>query len=46
MEWFAPGSFSATPAVGAALETKKALCEVHIRTGQREVAVFPAYESE
>ncbi|EFW1323340.1 type I toxin-antitoxin system toxin MokC, partial [Escherichia coli] len=24
----------------------KDLCEVHIRTGQTEVAVFTAYESE
>nr|WP_064756482.1 Hok/Gef family protein [Escherichia coli] len=34
------------PAVGAALETKKALCEVHTRTGQGGVVFFPAYESE
>ncbi|WP_097432365.1 Hok/Gef family protein, partial [Escherichia coli] len=33
-------------AVGAALVTRKALCEVHIRPGQTEVVVFPAYESE
>ncbi|EFA4307720.1 TPA: type I toxin-antitoxin system toxin MokC, partial [Escherichia coli] len=26
--------------------TRKDLCEVHIRTGQTEVAVFTAYESE
>ena len=26
--------------------TVKDLCEVHIRTGQTEVAVFTAYESE
>ncbi|TWS15044.1 type I toxin-antitoxin system Hok family toxin [Escherichia coli] len=43
---FAPLSFFFTPAVGAALVTRKALCEVHIRTGQRGVAVFTAYESE
>ncbi|MGQ7121731.1 Hok/Gef family protein, partial [Escherichia sp. HC-CC4] len=30
----------------AALVTRKDLCEVHIRTGQTEVAVFTAYESE
>ncbi|MBE7977207.1 type I toxin-antitoxin system Hok family toxin [Escherichia coli] len=29
-----------------ALVTRKDLCEVHIRTGQTEVAVFTAYESE
>ncbi|WP_000652230.1 Hok/Gef family protein, partial [Escherichia sp. TW09276] len=34
------------PAVVAALVTRKDLCEVHIRTGQTEVAVFTAYESE
>ncbi|WP_250559893.1 Hok/Gef family protein, partial [Escherichia coli] len=28
-----------------ALVTRKDLCEVHIRTGQTEVAVFTAYES-
>ncbi len=33
-------------AVVAALVTRKDLCEVHIRTGQTEVAVFTAYESE
>lgn len=32
-------------AVVAALVTRKDLCEVHIRTGQTEVAVFTAYES-
>ncbi|EFZ4565824.1 TPA: type I toxin-antitoxin system toxin MokC [Escherichia coli] len=32
--------------VVAALVTRKDLCEVHIRTGQTEVAVFTAYESE
>ncbi|WP_436835001.1 Hok/Gef family protein [Shigella flexneri] len=26
--------------------TKKALCEVHTRTGQRGVAFFPAYKPE
>ncbi len=31
-------------AVVAALVTRKDLCEVHIRTGQTEVAVFTAYE--
>jgi Hok/gef family. len=30
----------------AVLVTRKDLCEVHIRTGQTEVAVFTAYESE
>ncbi|WP_440939589.1 Hok/Gef family protein [Escherichia coli] len=30
----------------AAVVTKKALCEVPTRTGQRGVVVFPAYESE
>lgn len=30
-------------AVVAALVTRKDLCEVHIRTGQTEVAVFTAY---
>lgn len=30
----------------AVLVTRKDLCEVHIRTGQAEVAVFTAYESE
>ncbi|WP_064756455.1 Hok/Gef family protein [Escherichia coli] len=34
------------PAVAAALVTKKALCEVHIRTGQTGVGFFPAYEPE
>nr|EFJ4089223.1 type I toxin-antitoxin system Hok family toxin [Escherichia coli] len=29
-----------------ALVTRKDLCEVRIRTGQTEVAVFTAYESE
>ncbi|EES3245994.1 Hok/Gef family protein [Escherichia coli] len=29
-----------------ALVTRKDLCEVRIRTGQTEVAVFVAYESE
>ena len=33
-------------AVVAALVTRKDLCEVHIRTGHTEVAVFTAYESE
>ncbi len=33
-------------AVVAALVTRKDLCEVHIRTGQTEVAVFTAYESD
>ena len=33
-------------AVVAALVTRKDLCEVHIRTGQTEGAVFTAYESE
>ncbi|EFB1133595.1 type I toxin-antitoxin system Hok family toxin [Escherichia coli] len=33
-------------AVVAVLVTRKDLCEVHIRTGQTEVAVFTAYESE
>ncbi|HFP1094116.1 TPA: type I toxin-antitoxin system toxin MokC [Escherichia coli] len=33
-------------AVVAALVTRKDLCEVHIRNGQTEVAVFTAYESE
>ncbi|EEW7864900.1 type I toxin-antitoxin system Hok family toxin, partial [Escherichia coli] len=28
------------------LVTRKDLCEVRIRTGQTEVAVFTAYESE
>jgi Hok/gef family. len=28
------------------LVTRKDLCEVHIRTGQTEVAAFTAYESE
>lgn len=32
--------------VMAVLVTRKDLCEVHIRTGQTEVAVFTAYESE
>lgn len=32
-------------AVVAALVTRKDLCEVHIRTGQTEVAVFTAYGS-
>jgi len=30
----------------AVLVTRKDLCEDHIRTGQTEVAVFTAYESE
>ncbi|EZB70542.1 regulatory protein [Escherichia coli O157:H7 str. K1845] len=30
----------------AALVTRKDLCEVRIRTGQTEVAVFTAYEPE
>ena len=30
-------------AVVAALVTRKDLCEVHIRTGQTEVAVFPRH---
>ena len=33
-------------AMKQALVTRKDLCEVHIRTGQTEVAVFTAYESE
>ncbi|PGF58230.1 hypothetical protein BMR19_23940 [Escherichia coli] len=33
-------------AVVAALVTRKDLCEVRIRTGQTEVAVFTAYEPE
>ncbi|EEN7701603.1 type I toxin-antitoxin system Hok family toxin [Salmonella enterica subsp. enterica serovar Muenchen] len=32
--------------VMAVLVTRKDLCEVRIRTGQTEVAVFTAYESE
>ncbi|EOB3934805.1 Hok/Gef family protein [Salmonella enterica] len=32
--------------VMAVLVTRKDLCEVCIRTGQTEVAVFTAYESE
>ncbi|TWQ04863.1 type I toxin-antitoxin system Hok family toxin [Escherichia coli] len=44
--FFAALSFFFPPAVVAALVTRKALCEVHIRTGQTEVAVFTAYESE
>ncbi|EFB5187776.1 type I toxin-antitoxin system Hok family toxin [Escherichia albertii] len=32
--------------VVTALVTRKDLCEVRIRTGQTEVAVFTAYESE
>ncbi|ELY5939601.1 type I toxin-antitoxin system Hok family toxin [Cronobacter malonaticus] len=33
-------------AVAAVLVTRKDLCEVRIRTGNMEVAVFTAYESE
>ncbi len=33
-------------AIVAALVTRKDLCEVHIRTGQTEVAVFTAYEPD
>ncbi|EBD6267014.1 type I toxin-antitoxin system hok family toxin [Salmonella enterica subsp. enterica serovar Offa] len=33
-------------AIMAVLVTRKDLCEVRIRTGQTEVAVFTAYESE
>ncbi|EEZ9369696.1 type I toxin-antitoxin system Hok family toxin [Escherichia coli] len=33
-------------AIVTALVTRKDLCEVRIRTGQTEVAVFTAYESE
>ncbi|EOG5422598.1 Hok/Gef family protein [Cronobacter sakazakii] len=33
-------------AVAAVLVTRKDLCEVRIRTGHMEVAVFTAYESE
>lgn len=33
-------------AILAVLVTRKDLCEVHIRTGQTEVAAFTAYESE
>ncbi|EAQ5935408.1 type I toxin-antitoxin system Hok family toxin [Salmonella enterica] len=32
--------------VMAVLVTRKDLCEVRIRTGQTEIAVFTAYESE
>lgn len=31
--------------VMSVLVTRKDLCEVHIRSGQTEVAVFTAYES-
>ncbi|HAW3793026.1 protein hokC [Escherichia coli] len=37
--------FSLTVIV-TALVTRKDLCEVRIRTGQTEVTVFTAYESE
>ncbi|OVB26055.1 hypothetical protein, partial [Escherichia coli] len=43
---FPPLSFFFPPAVGGALERKKALCEVHTRTGQRGVVFFTVYESE
>ncbi|WP_097737195.1 hypothetical protein [Escherichia coli] len=43
---FAPRIFFYPPAGGGALETKKALCGFHTRTGQREVVFFPAYEPE
>ncbi|RCQ66900.1 protein hokC [Escherichia coli] len=43
---FAPLSVIFPPAVGAALETKKALWEVHTRTGQRGVVFSTAYEPE
>ncbi|EHB0530217.1 type I toxin-antitoxin system Hok family toxin [Escherichia coli] len=32
--------------IATVLVTRKDLCEVRIRTGQTEVAVFTAYESE
>ncbi|NUE61205.1 Hok/Gef family protein, partial [Escherichia coli] len=43
---FAPCILFCPPAVGAALVTRKALCEVHTGTGQRGVAFSPATESE
>ncbi|MEH3522344.1 Hok/Gef family protein [Escherichia coli] len=43
---FAPLLFFCPPAVGAALVTRKDLCEVHIRRGQGEVAFFPPYDSD
>ncbi|HAW2654112.1 TPA: type I toxin-antitoxin system Hok family toxin [Escherichia coli] len=43
MTW--PEAFT-TVGIAMALVTRKDLCEVRSRTGQTEVAVFTAYESE
>ncbi|MBW9370376.1 type I toxin-antitoxin system Hok family toxin [Escherichia coli] len=41
-----PGRFICLTVIVTALVTRKDLCEVRIRTGQTEVAVFTAYEPE
>ncbi|MEL3349977.1 protein hokC, partial [Escherichia coli] len=43
---FAPLIAIFSPAVVGAVETKKALCELHTRTGQRGVGFSTAYEPE
>ncbi|ENA4398680.1 Hok/Gef family protein [Escherichia coli O8:H49] len=39
-------SFICLTVIAVVLVTRKDLCEVRIRTGQTEVAVFTAYEPE